>query len=90
MASMAEELSGQAAQLSETMSFFKLGTNAATIARGPKHEVHVAHAKTGIATTKATPTAAVTAPSGAGTPSRITAISLAKRESTTDSDFEEF
>jgi methyl-accepting chemotaxis protein len=91
MASMAEELSGQAVQLSETMSFFKLGEEdthlKAKATQTIKHEVHVAHALTGTVPSKAT--AAKTAPADA--PKKLpTAIALAKHESATDSEFEEF
>jgi methyl-accepting chemotaxis protein len=86
MASMAEELSGQAVQLSETMSFFKLETNT-TAVNGPKREVRVAHTGAGVAAAKAAPAADKTA--AIVTPSR-TAIALAKKESATDGDFEEF
>jgi hypothetical protein len=85
---MAEELSGQAGQLTETMSFFKLGDNATTVAKAPKHELHIAHAGAGAAAVKATPNAAKTVP--VDKPNRTTAIALAKRESATDGDFEEF
>jgi methyl-accepting chemotaxis protein len=81
MASMAEELSGQAVQLTETMSFFKIDGVGMASAE-PKHEVHVAHAAHASA-----PPAATTAP--AAMPRR-TAIALAKREASTDSDFEAF
>ena len=81
MASMAEELSGQAAQLMETMSFFKIEAHETTAA-GQKAEMHVAHILAPVA--RAVPTRAPTI-----TPNR-TAITPATRDSTKDSDFEEF
>jgi len=74
MASMSEELSSQAEQLTETMSFFKIEGNAAA-AKGPEREVRVAR------TTRT--------PAPVGAPSR-TAKALAKRESATDGDYEQF
>jgi methyl-accepting chemotaxis protein len=80
LAATAEELSGQAVQLSETISFFKTDANSDVKARHElTHEGHVAH------------TSAVAAkPRDTVTPGRTTTIALAKRESTTDRDFEEF
>jgi methyl-accepting chemotaxis protein len=90
MASMAEELSGQAVQLSETMAFFMLSSNAdenAKIAKGPRHEVHVAHSGAEVAAGKAAPVVSKT--TTAGIPSR-TAITLAKHEAAKDNEFEDF
>jgi methyl-accepting chemotaxis protein len=87
MAAMAEELSSQAVQLSDTMSFFTLEASTTT-SQGPKHESHIANAGTDVAAAKATPMTAKLAPTGSA--SRKTAIALAKRESASDGDFEEF
>lgn len=80
---MAEELSGQAEQLTETISFFKLAAKAAVNeepTQGPKHEVQVAHIGTEVGLGKTATTR---------TPNR-TAIVLPKYSSASDNDFESF
>ncbi len=80
LAATAEELSGQAVQLSETISFFKTEAKADVKAmRERTHEGRAVHARTLAAETAAT-----------GRPGRTTAITLAKRESASDGDFESF
>jgi methyl-accepting chemotaxis protein len=85
MASMAEELSGQAEQLEEAMSFFRLEANMKTD-NGSKQIAHLEH--TGIGAAKAIP--AISKPTPINASNRTMAIALAKHESVTDSDFEEF
>jgi methyl-accepting chemotaxis protein len=83
MASMAEELSSQAVQLTETMSFFKLGGDGAAKASSAKNRsVKVAHI--------------ASAASGFQTPVRErTALALAEAPDSSaaaskDDDFEQF
>jgi methyl-accepting chemotaxis protein len=86
LAATAEELSGQAAQLSGTISFFKTESNSgAKSVQERTPEVPVAH--TGAVSAKATHVAAKVSTDA---PRRTTAIALQKRESVSDSDFEEF
>ena len=86
MASMAEELSGQAEQLSEAISFFKIGKKAAQAAR-PRQQARVAQISADAKVARPAPAASKAAHVAA---SSRTAIALAKRESATDADFEEF
>jgi hypothetical protein len=100
MASMAEELSGQAEQLAQTMAFFKInatqhegaGAASATHAGAQRHQIKVAHSK-------GKPEATVSVTAGRSARSAVssqssgsTAITLAKASASPakDDDFEEF
>jgi hypothetical protein len=96
---MAEELSGQSANLSETMSFFKLGGQEAgapePVAVGPRRP-EIAHIRQNIARGDKKPMMSLEAPQepkvrGAVKPARLparTGITPAGQNS--DADFEEF